>query len=246
MSDIIVKAQNLSKRFYLRKSKKTFLRALSSLIKGSRVKDELWVLKDISFEIKKGEKIAIVGKNGCGKTTLLRIVTGIYDKTAGELEVKENPVCLFKFSVGSCGDLTVIDNIYLFGAVYGLGRSFLKNKIDDILRMAEISHMAYSALKELSTGQQARFALSVFFQVKSDFLVFDESLVSVDQGFVEKCKVYFQNLNLSHKTVIMTSHDASFLKEQCRRALWIDQGRIRAFGEAKEVIAGYERSFRSP
>jgi ABC-type polysaccharide/polyol phosphate transport system ATPase subunit len=243
MSDIIVKAHNLSKHFYVRKSKKTFLRTLRSLIKGNWIKDELWILKDISFEIKKGEKIAIIGKNGCGKTTLLRILMGIYDKTSGVLEVKGNPICLFKYLVGACSDLPVIDNIYLFGAVYGLERDFLKDRIDAILETAELSRFAFSPLKELSIGQQARFAFSVFFQVDSDFLVFDESLVSIDHGFVERCKVYFQDLFSSGKTVIMTSHDASFLKDKCKRALWIDGGRIRMSGEVGEVISEYERSF---
>ena len=246
MSDIIVKAENLSKRFYLRKSKKTFLRTLRPLIKGSRIKDELWVLKDICFEIKKGEKLAIIGRNGCGKTTLLRILTGIYDKTSGRLEVKGNPICLFKSLVGACSDLPVIDNIYLFGAVYGLERNFLKDRIDEILETAELSHLAFSPLKELSIGQQARFAFSVFFQVDGDFLVFDESLVSIDQGFLERCKAYFQDLLFSGKTVVMTSHDASFLKDQCKRALWIDGGRIRMSGDAGEVISEYERSFHKP
>jgi ABC-type polysaccharide/polyol phosphate transport system ATPase subunit len=243
MSDIIVKADNVSKRFYLRKSKKNFLRALRALIKGNRIKDELWILKDICFEIKKGEKIAVIGKNGCGKTTLLRILTGIYDKTSGGLQVKGNPICLFRSSVGSCSDLPVIDNIYLFGAVYGLERDFLRDKVDEILETSELSHLAFSPLKELSIGQQARFAFSVFFQVDSDFLVFDESLVSIDQGFVERCKTYFQDLLSSGKTVIMTSHDASFLKDYCKRALWIDEGRIRMSGEVGEVISEYERSF---
>jgi ABC-type polysaccharide/polyol phosphate transport system ATPase subunit len=243
MSDIIVKVENLSKRFYLRKSKKTFLRTLKSLINGVRIKEELWTLKDITFEIKKGEKVAIIGKNGCGKTTLLRILTGIYDKTSGRLEVKGKPICLFRSSVGACSDLPVIDNIYLLGAVYGLERKFLKNRTDEILETAELSHLAFSPLKELSIGQQARFAFSIFFQVDTDFLVFDESLESIDQGFVERCKVYFQDLFSSGKTVIMTSHDASFLKDMCKRALWIDGGRIRMSGEAGEVISEYERSF---
>lgn len=243
MSDISVKVENLSKRFLVLKRKETALRALKALIKQEAIRRELWVLRDISFEIKKGEKLALVGKNGSGKTTLLRILTGIYDKTSGYVKVEDNPKALFEFWIGLNGDLSVVDNIYLFGAVHGMARDVLEPNLHKGLEMAELYHLRFSPLKELSLGQMQRLALSVFFQINSDFLIFDESLKFVDKGFAQKCEAYFQDLSSSDKTAIMTSQDSSFLRRHCRAAIWLDEGRIRMNGEANRVITEYERSF---
>ncbi len=235
-----VEAKNLSKRFLVLKTKATALRALLALITRKSLKRENWVLKDISFQIKKGEKLAIVGKNGSGKTTLLRILTGIYDKTSGEIIVKGNPKALFRFWIGLNGELSVIDNIYLFGTIHRIERHILEHKITDILEMSELSHLQFSPLKELSMGQHQRLALSIFFQTTGDFLIFDESLAFVDKGFAKKCDSYFEELFCSDKTVIITSHDNTFLKKYCKSAIWLDKGQIRAAGEVKEVVEEYE------
>lgn len=243
MSDICVKVERLSKRFLVFKSQKTVLRTLRLLIKRESFKKELWVLRDLSFELKKGERVAIIGKNGSGKTTLLRILTGIYDKTFGYISVEEEPKSLFNSWIGFNGDLSVIDNVYLFGAIHGIERKILKQNMGNILKMAELYHLCFSPLKELSTGQQQRLAFSVFLQNTSDFFIFDESLAFVDQAFAQECDAYLQNLFSSDKTVIITSHNAAFLKRHCKTALWLDEGRIRKQGEIEEVIGEYERSF---
>lgn len=245
MSDIYVKAEKLSKHFLVFKRKETALRALKALITREPLKKEYWVLRDIAFEIKKGEKLAIIGRNGSGKTTLLRIIAGIYDKSHGEIEVNCNPSILFKFWIGLNGDLPVIDNIYLFGAVHGMSRDYLKSRISKIIQMAELGELQFSPLKGLSVGQMQRLAVSVFFQIPNDFLIFDESLTFMDQGFVQKCYEYFEGLHSSGKTVIITSHDNSFLKQYCNTAIWLDEGRIRMFSDARSVIGEYERSFNT-
>lgn len=242
MSETIVKIEKLSKCFLVLKSEKTALRTLKALIKRQPITREHWVLRNISFEIKKGDKLAIIGKNGSGKTTLLRILSGIYDKTSGYLRVEIQPRVLFKSWIGLNADLSLLDNIYLFGAVHGIERDILKPRIDEILEMAELYDLRFSSLKELSSGQQQRLVLSVFFQIDSDFLIFDESLAFIDRGFAQKCEVFFQNLSASKKTVIMTSHASSFLEKYCKTAVWLDEGRIRMGGGTKEVIDEYERS----
>lgn len=243
MSDFCVKVENLSKRFFVLKNRKTALRALKAMINREPLKRELWVLSNISFELKKGEKLALIGKNGIGKTTLLRILTGIYDKTSGDIVVEDAPQALFKFWIGLNWDLSVLNNIYLFGAMYGMDRNFLADKIGKILEMSGLYHLQFAPLKELSAGQMQRLALSVFFQNKSNFLIFDDSLTFVDQNFAQKCDEYFEQLYSSEKTVIITSHDNRFLRKYCRRAIWLDEGRICISGEACDVLAKYESSF---
>lgn len=244
MIDTCVKVENLSKRFLIFKRKETLLRVLKSLVSRDSLKEILWALRDISFEVKKGDKLALIGKNGSGKTTLLRILAGIYDKTSGCIRAECAPAALFKSWIGLNGILPVIDNIYLYGAMHGMSRDFLKDKVSAILELAELSHLQFSPLRQLSTGQMQRLTLSVFFQNTSDFLIFDESLAFVDQAFTQKCETYFQNLYSSDKTVIMASHDLSFLRKYCKTAIWLADGRVQMLGEAKKVTSEYENASR--
>jgi ABC-type polysaccharide/polyol phosphate transport system ATPase subunit len=118
----------------------------------------------------------------------------------------------------------------------------LENAIDEILKMAELTHLQFSPLKEISWGQSQRLAVSTFFQTTSDFLIFDESLSFVDQYFAEKCKEYFQDLCASERTIIMTSHESSILKKHCNQAIWLDGGTIRMSGDVDQVIEAYEQT----
>ncbi len=244
MNDIYVKTENLSKRFLVLRNRETTFRTLKALIKNEPLREELWVLKNISFEIKKGEKIALIGKNGSGKTTLLRILTDIYSKTSGYLKISATPSALFRFWIGLNMNLSVIDNIYLFGAVHGIKKGFLKSNLNKILETAELGYLRFSLLKELSDGQMQRVAMSVFFQVENDFLIFDESLEFVDKSFAQKCEIYFKKLFYSDKTLVITSHDTSFLRKYCNRAIWLDKGLIRMSGGIDEVIKEYEQFLR--
>ena len=242
MSDICIKVENLSKRFLIFATQRSSFRLLRSLVKQKPLKNELWALRDLSFEVKKGEKIAIIGKNGSGKTTLLRIITGIYSPSSGRVMVNGAPRVLFDLLIGCYGDLSVIDNIYLLGLFHGIPPNLLKNKIDMILKMAELEHLRFLPFKDLSSGQSRRIALSVFFQANSDFMIIDEGLAFADQAFAQKCDVYLQNLFSSEKTVIITSHNTAFLKKHCKAALWLDGGCLRMRWGIDEVVAAYERS----
>lgn len=245
MNNICVKLEGVSKRFFVLKRRHTLLSTARALIKHEGLKRELWVLRDVSFEIANGEKVALIGKNGSGKTTLLRILTGIYDKTAGDLKVKSPPMALFRLLIGLNGLLPVVDNIYLIGALYGIHRDILKDKEDEILKIAGLKHLEFSPLKMLSVGQQHRLALSVFFQAKNDFFIFDESTAFVDLEFVHICDEYFKKLFSSETTVIMTSHDEVLLKKYCDTAIWLDEGRICMRGPSGDVIDAYSKYYNA-
>lgn len=244
MNGVCVKAEKISKSFFVIKRKRTFFKVLKALVNKERLREEYSVLRDISFEVKNGERLAIVGKNGSGKTTLLRLITGIYDMTSGNLQINREPRALFCFWIGLWGHLSVIDNIYSFGAIYGMGRNYLKERVSKIIETAQLYDLRFVPLKELSAGQMRRLSLSIFFQVPDDFLIFDESLAFLDQGFIQKCDEYFKELSSAGKTVITTSHDNSFLKKYCTTAIWLDEGHIRMSGSAEKVINEYENSFR--
>lgn len=243
MSDICIKIKNLSKSFPSRERKNTILQALKALVRHEPLQQSHQALRHLSCEIKKGDRLALLGRNGCGKTTLLRILTGIYDATSGTIEVQGVPRALFKSFIGLNAHISVLDNIYLLGAIHGIKRVVLENKIDEILGLAGLLHSRFSLLKKLSAGQIQRLALSIFFQTDGDVLIFDEALTSIDHEFIQKCDDYFKSLALANKTTIMTLHDTAFLKKHCTTALWLEEGQIRMYGEFNKVNTAYEQSF---
>ncbi len=244
MSDVVVQASNIGKRFFVLKHKKTLFKTAQAFAQGQSLRQALWVLRGISFRIVKGEKIALVGKNGVGKTTLLRVLSGIYDVTQGSLIVHTRPLALLRLWVGLNADISLVDNIYLFGAVHGLKRSFLDSRIEQVLQAAELEHLCHVPFKELSLGQMQRLGMSVVFQAQNDFLIFDESIGNVDPSFMRKAEAYFKSIFASDKTVLMTSHDSAFLRRNCTRAIWLADGGIYRDGPAQEVLEEYEKSFR--
>ncbi len=242
MSDIYIKAENLSKCFRILQRESTLLRAMKTFFRGESMTKELWALKDVSFGIKKGEKVAVIGKNGSGKTTLLRLISGIYGETSGCLEVSGIPATLFKCWIGFDLFLSVVDNVYLFGAIHGIDKRFLEMHMEEVITTAGLYHLRYVPLKDLSSGQMQRLAISIFFQASADFLIFDESFAFIDNDFADKCEKYFTGLHSSPRTVIIASHDLAFLKKHCDRALWFEKGVLRMDGGVQEVLASYERT----
>lgn len=243
---ICVKVENLAKRFWLYNERRTTYQLLKKIITRKQFKKEFWVLNDISFSINQGEKVAIIGKNGSGKTTLLRILAGICDKTEGVAEVTSLPIVIFNFLAGINADLPVIDNIYMFGAMFRLQRSILKTKIDEILEMTELRQFRFLSFRDLSSGQKQRLALGVFFQsiTANNFFMLDESFSSVDYGFIYKSEKYLQSLFSCEKTVITTSHEMKYLRKYCQRAIWLDQGKVKMDGEINATIDAYEEFYR--
>lgn len=241
-----VRAERLSKRFMVLQSRRTTLRAVTALARGQALKREHWVLRDVSFEIERGEKLALLGRNGSGKTTLLRLIAGIYAPTSGRLTVADEPRALFNCEVGFHAELHVVDNLYLFGAIHGIRRRHLAPRERLVLEQAGLEHLAYALMKDLSPGQLQRLALATFAQTDSDFLILDEVLGNVDHSFAREADAYFAGLAQSEKTLIMTSHDVAFLARYCRRALWLEGGAVRMHGPFDEVAREYERHTELP
>jgi ABC-type polysaccharide/polyol phosphate transport system ATPase subunit len=240
MNQPLAETFNAAKRYRVLKRQRSTLRALKSLFGSEKLTMELWALRDLSLAIGRGEKIALIGRNGSGKTTLLRLLAGIIEPSSGSIRVAEPPLALFKFWIGQNADLPVVDNIYLFGAVCGMKRGRLKPLVPQILESADIRDLEFAPLHDLSLGQRQRLALSIVFLAPADFLVFDETFVHVDQAFFRECDAFFARLADSSRTMVITSHDHSFLKKYCRRAIWLDKGRIRLDGPAAQVIEAYD------
>jgi len=241
MSETILKAVDLSKCFKIYTQQRTLFRLSQSLISKNPIKKELWALKNISFEISRGEKLAILGANGAGKTTLLRLLAEILEPTSGHIECCELPHPLFKYGMGMNPILPVIDNVYLLGAFHGLSVEEINKKIDEIISFAELEPFLYVSLRSLSSGQKQRLLFSVFIQSHRSFLAFDESTSAADLRFKTAIGVYFDKLMNSSKTLIMTSHNLQFLSQHCTRAIWLEKGEIKEIGNPKALIKDYKK-----
>ena len=243
MSAPSVRLEHVAKRFMIPHTQRTTLRVIKALLRREALRHELWALEDVSFALQPGERLALVGRNGSGKTTLLRLLSGILAPTSGTIALASRPRALFSTSIGFSTELTVADNVFLFGAIHGLTRRVLEPRQQDIIARAGIAHLMHTPLKDLSMGQVQRLALSIFAESTGRFLIFDEVLVNVDRGFARTADAYFRSLAQSGRTLVMTSHDPAFLASYCDRAIWIDAGRVRLDGAFDDVMREYEQSF---
>jgi ABC-type polysaccharide/polyol phosphate transport system ATPase subunit len=247
MSQACIRVNKLSKRFPVYLENKTALNTFMQIFGKKRSFEYIWILKDVSFELMAGEKLAIIGRNGSGKTTLIRILCGLYKQTSGQVEMNSKPSILFRFWAGLNSELSVIDNIYLFGAFHGMNRNFLKKRIDGILQDTGLWPLRFTQLKFLSSGQVQWLAINVFFQGQRELQIFDETLMFLDKSTVQKCLSFFDKIKYDqNKTAIIVSHDTDFINKYCTKAIWIDQGIVRMSGNVKEVVDEYEKSIFSP
>lgn len=234
MSEAIVDARGLGKRFPRPGARPRLP------FPGARAGRRLWLFRDVSFQLARGDSVALVGRNGCGKTTLLRLLTGIYRPDEGSLRVAADPRVLFRSSVGLADELTVRDNALLFGAVHGVPRARIRGRVDAILERAELTHLRDAPLKHLSMGQVRRLALEVFLEGDVGFLVLDEALDHLDEAHHGQVEARIRELVAGGTTLIMTSHRRDLLLRLCSRALWIDRGALAGDGDIRSVLAAYE------
>lgn len=229
----------LSKRFKLAIGKQTLFRLLKSAATGQTYHKTLWALKNVTFNVKKGEKLALIGNNGSGKTTLLRIIAGIYKQTEGNLIIGGKISAFLHLETGLQKDLSVLNNIYLFGAIMGLGRNQINKKLDSIIDFSELGDYIDVSLRNLSTGMRQRLAFSIAKESDSEILILDETLIGSDVGFEEKCFKVFEEYKNENKTLIMVSHEMDMVKRFCDKALLLDKGNQVAFGPVDEVVDMY-------
>jgi ABC-type polysaccharide/polyol phosphate transport system ATPase subunit len=201
-----------------------------------------FALKDIHFEINRGDKVAVIGDNGAGKSTLLRLIAGIYEPNAGQIEVKGEVTLLAGLGIGMLEELSVIENLFLYGMIYGLDRKKIEVALPEMIEWAELQNFTESKLKHLSSGMKARLAFSAVRYIEKDIYLFDEALAAGDKNFKEKCAIVFRSYKETKKTFLVATHDLKFAKSFCNRALWLQKGTQMAFGEPESVVAQYENN----
>lgn len=197
------------------------------------------VLKDISFEIKKGEFFGIVGRNGSGKSTLLKLLAGIYAPDEGLVRVNGSLTPFIELGVGFNPELTGRENVYLNGALLGFSRSEMDTMYASIVEFAELDRFMDQKLKNYSSGMQVRLAFSIAIRAQSDILLIDEVLAVGDSAFQEKCFDYFKRIKAEQKTIILVTHDMSAVEKFCDRALLIEGGGVKKIGDPYQIASDY-------
>jgi ABC-2 type transport system ATP-binding protein len=237
---IAVKVDHVSKFFKLPTEATQSLRtALVNRFKGIKGYKEQHVLKDVSFEVEEGDFFGILGRNGSGKSTLLKIISQIYVPEKGSVTVNGKLVSFIELGVGFNPELTGRENVYMNGAMLGFTPEEIDGMYDDIVEFAELKEFMNQKLKNYSSGMQVRLAFSVAIKAQGDVLILDEVLAVGDEAFQRKCNDYFMERKKSGKTTILVTHDMGAVKKYCNKAVLIEHGLVKAFGNPENVANQY-------
>jgi lipopolysaccharide transport system ATP-binding protein len=254
MSDPVISVQNVSKAYRIWESPGARLTApmlegAAGLLPGapgqwlkskaSKSYRDFWALKDISFEVKKGESVGIIGRNGSGKSTLLQIIAGTLQPTDGSIKVTGRVAALLELGSGFNPEFTGRENIFLNAAVLGLARREIEAKFAEITAFADIGDFIEQPVKTYSSGMLMRVAFAVQTAVNPDILIVDEALSVGDFFFQQKCAARMRTLREQGTTVLFVSHDLASVRDLCPQALYLRQGKMKFWGESQEAIARY-------
>ena len=237
-----IKVDHVSKTFRLPLEKQTSLKGvlINFFRGGKRRYMNQKALNNVSFEIKKGEFFGIVGRNGSGKSTMLKLLAGIYSPSEGVIKINGKLTPFIELGVGFNPELTGRENVFLNGALLGFNRKEMQAMYDDIVSFAELHKFMDQKLKNYSSGMQVRLAFSIAIRAKSDILLIDEVLAVGDVAFQEKCFDVFRTIKSEGRTVVFVSHDLNGLQEFCDRAVLIDYGDQINIGNTENIIMEYE------
>ena len=213
---------------------------LVQALQGKLQYKEFWALQDVDFSIEKGEVLGLVGANGAGKSTMLKVISGILKPTKGTVTVHGNIVPMLELGSGFDLELTGRENVFLNGAILGYSEDFLKEKYQEIVDFSELGEFIEMPLRNYSSGMITRLAFSIATVVKPDILIVDEILSVGDAAFQKKSKNRMMELMSGGTTVLLVSHSAEQITEMCSRAIWLEKGTMKMIGPAADVCRAYE------
>ena len=244
-SNVVIRVSNLSKCYAVYKKpqdrlKQSILPRLYALFRrrSKQYYREFWALRDVSFEVEKGETVGIIGRNGSGKSTLLQILCGTLHPSSGTVELYGRVAALLELGSGFNAEFSGRENVYVYASVLGLSREEIDARLPDIIEFSGIPDFIDMPLKTYSSGMVVRLAFSVIANVDADVLVIDEALAVGDAFFVQKCMRFLRKF-MQNGTVIFVSHDTGAVNGLCQRAIWLQSGRVKRIGEPKEITESY-------
>lgn len=240
MSKTIIEAADVSMRFRMNSDRILSLKEfVTTAMRGKLQYQEFTALDHVSFQVKRGETMGLIGRNGAGKSTMLKIISGILKPTEGSLVCRGNVVPMLELGSGFDMDLTGRENIFLNGAILGYSEEFLNGKYDEIVEFSELGTFIESPIRNYSSGMLARLAFSVATVVQPEILIVDEILSVGDAAFQEKSKRRMLELMGGGTTVLFVSHSLEQIREMCSRVVWLENGRVKMQGKTKDVCDEY-------
>ncbi|MBR6536178.1 MAG: ABC transporter ATP-binding protein [Lachnospiraceae bacterium] len=237
----IVSVDNLGVKFHLSEQKVDNLKEyVIRILKRQMRYKEFWALREVSFDIKKGERVAILGLNGAGKSTLLKVIAGVLKATEGTVAKSGILVPLLELGAGFDPQYTGAENIYLYGAMLGYSKAFLKEKYDEIVAFSELGEFIHVPVKNYSSGMRARLGFSIATMVEPDILILDEVLSVGDVKFRKKSEKRIKEMFAKGITVLFVSHNLKQVRSLCNRAIWLEKGHVVEDGPVEEVADKFE------
>lgn len=240
-----LKVQNVGMRFNLSSEKVDNLKEyFIKFVKKELHYEEFWALKDVSFEVKKGEHLGIVGLNGAGKSTLLKVIAGVLKPTEGSVKTVGKIVPLLELGAGFDKQYTGAENIYLYGALLGYTKEFIEEKYEEIVEFSELGDFINIPVKNYSSGMRARLGFSIATVVQPEILILDEVLSVGDAQFKKKSEQKIHSMFEGGVTVLFVSHSLEQVKRLCDRAILLEHGTVIAQGDVEDVAAIYSEKLQ--
>ena len=245
MADTVLDVNEVSVRFNLSEQKVDNLKEyLIKIVKREMHYKEFWALQDVSFQIERGERVAILGFNGAGKSTLLKVVAGVLKATKGSVKREGTIVPLLELGAGFDKQYTGAENIYLYGAMLGYSKSFIKERFDEIVAFSELGDFIHVPLKNYSSGMKARLGFAIATLVEPDILILDEVLSVGDAKFRKKSEKRIKAMFEKGITVLFVSHNLTQVRSLCTRGIILEKGKIIADGPIEEIATIYEEKIK--
>ena len=239
MSPGSIQVRDVSKRFRLERNRPSSLK--EAILRAGKKKDvdNFWVLRDINLDIEPGAFFGLIGHNGSGKSTLLRLMANIHTPTTGEIDAVGRLSALLELGSGFHPDLTGRENVYLNGAMLGLSRKQMTHSMEQIIDFSGIGEFIDEPVKIYSSGMYVRLGFAVAVNVDPEILLVDEVIAVDDEEFQRRCMDHMHQLREKGTTIVLVSHNAALMSQLCDRVGWLDHGRLRALGDAGEVVSQY-------
>jgi ABC-type polysaccharide/polyol phosphate transport system ATPase subunit len=238
MGEVAISVKNLRKEFVVNHSGIASIKTLLVWWKRRTLVHQV-VLDSVSFEVHRGECLAVIGRNGAGKSTLLSLLARIFKPTSGEMEVKGRIAPLLELGAGFHDDLTGIENIYFNGIILGLTREEMKSRLEKIIEFSELGDSISAPVRTYSSGMMARLGFAIAIHVDADILIVDEVLAVGDRQFEAKCLAKVEEFRRSGGTILLVSHQLDTVRTFADRCMWLEHGHVRSIGTPDEVVREY-------
>jgi lipopolysaccharide transport system ATP-binding protein len=252
MSDTIISVEGIGKKYQLnhlvsRQKEDLLVNSVKTwgrnLLRPQVESEEFWAVKDISFEVKRGDRVGIVGRNGAGKSTLLKILSRIVAPTTGRIEFEGRIASLLEVGTGFHGDLTGRENIYLNGSILGMSRSEINRRFDEIVAFSEVENFLDTPVKRFSSGMYVKLAFAVAAHLDPEILVVDEVLAVGDAAFQKKCLGKMSEVSKGEgRTILFVSHSMQSIQKLCNKGIYLNKGQLQSYGEIHDIVSMYLQS----